>query len=206
MNRAPILIAATSLLALTACGQGDGSRGDTADNSAYDTVQPEMAGNEVDTVDVAGIVDTPSALPDAVTGDIIAIAQQAGDFTTFISVIESAGLTETLEGPGPFTVFAPTDDAFAAMPEGALDDLRRPANREKLVSLVEYHVLPARVTTGDISKEIPSPATVQGEGIALETTAEGKVMAGGANIVTADIIASNGVVHIIDKVIMPPVE
>ncbi len=205
MNRAPMPIAAASLLALAACGQGGDNLSDDVpiNNGAYDTVQPEIAGETVG-VGRPGSTFAPAPLPDVVTGDIIQIAQQAGDFTTFVNAIESAGLTEMFEGPGPFTVFAPTDEAFAALPDGQLDEYMRPANREKLIALIEYHVLPAHVTTGDVALDVPSPATVQGATLMLETTTEGVVMAGGAKIVTADIQASNGVVHIIDEVITPP--
>lgn len=208
MLRASVFLTATSFLALAACG-GETDNELAADN-AYDTIQPELPSETGVTDEMAGVGDasvasTPAApLPDVITGDIIDVAQGAGDFTTLVSAIESAGLTARLEGPGPFTVFAPTDEAFAALPEGALDELMQPANKEKLVALVEYHVLPSRVTSEDVAKDVPSPATVQGAAMTLETTEDGKVMAGDAHVVTPDIMATNGVVHIVDKVLMPP--
>lgn len=212
MIRASVFLTATSFLALAACGGDNYAAGDNGDeivaDNTYDTIQPDLSSEPGVTGEVsadASVASTPATpLPDVITGDIIDVAQGAGDFTTLVSAIESAGLTDKLEGPGPFTVFAPTDEAFAALPEGALDDLMKPENKEKLIALVEYHVLPARVTSEDVSKDVPSPATVQGAAMTLETTEDGKVMAGDAHIVTPDIMATNGVVHIVDKVLMPP--
>lgn len=201
------LIAASGFLVVAGCGNGEefaraGTNG-SHEPGAYDTVQPDMTTREPRSMDIVS-EPPPTPLPDAVTGTIVQVTEQAGDFRTLTSALEAAGLKEMLQGPGPFTVFAPTDAAFDALGEGALEDLMRPANREKLVALLEYHVLPARITTGDVAKDVPSPATIQGGTLPLQATENGKVEAGGARIVTADIMASNGVVHIVDKVLMPP--
>lgn len=137
----------------------------------------------------------------AVPMGIVDAAALKGGFTTLASAIESAGLTETLQGPGPFTVFAPTDDAFAALPEGVLNALLDPANKETLVAVLLHHVLPAKVpaadvTTGDVT-------TVGGTTLAVSVEG-GTVKVGGATVTAADILAGNGVIHQIDTVLVPP--
>lgn len=134
-------------------------------------------------------------------GDIVDVAIEAGTFTTLAAALAAADLVTTLEGEGPFTVFAPTDDAFAALPEGLLDALLLPENVEVLRSILTYHVVSgevfaADVTTGDVT-------TVEGSTFAVDTSA-GVVINGSANVTATDIAASNGVIHVIDAVILPP--
>lgn len=133
--------------------------------------------------------------------DIIDTAKGAGNFTTLLAAVEAAGLTETLKGAGPFTVFAPTDAAFAALPAGTVEDLLKPENKAKLASILTYHVLPAKVMSTDLSEGLKA-ATVQGAEVTI--TLEGGAKVNGAVISTADIEASNGVIHVIDSVILPP--
>ncbi|WP_372604135.1 fasciclin domain-containing protein [Actibacterium sp.] len=133
--------------------------------------------------------------------DIVDTAVGAGSFTTLVAAVQAAGLVDTLKGEGPFTVFAPTDDAFAALPEGTVDMLLKPENKDMLVSVLTYHVVPGKVMSGDLSHNMMA-ATVQGSEITVMT--EGKVMVDNAHVVTADIGASNGVIHVIDAVLMPP--
>lgn len=213
MRHATLLLATGSAFALAACGQSDntefaGNDPGLADPGVYDTTQPAMENDGATATDddfVGTEADTPpSPLPDALTGNIIEVANEAGEFSTFVNLVQEAGLTMKLEGPGPFTVFAPTDDAFAALPEGATDELLQPANRGDLVSLLEYHILPGNVTAGEISADGPAPATVDGRSLKLTSAEDGSVMAGEAKVVTADIKASNGVIHIVDKVLTPP--
>lgn len=132
--------------------------------------------------------------------DIVDIAVEAGSFTTLVAAVQAAGLVETLKGDGPFTVFAPTDDAFAALPEGTVEDLLKPENKDQLTAILTYHVVPAKVMSGDLSNDM-SAATVQGGEVKIMT--DGGVTVNGANVVTADIEASNGVIHVIDAVILP---
>lgn len=132
--------------------------------------------------------------------DIVDTATEAGDFSTLLAAAEAAGLVETLKGDGPFTVFAPTDDAFAALPEGTVDTLLMPENRDQLTSILTYHVVPGKVMSGDLSDGMTAE-TVQGSEVTIDT--EGGVTVNDANVVTADIEASNGVIHVIDGVIMP---
>ncbi|QFT91537.1 Immunogenic protein MPT70 precursor [Roseovarius sp. THAF9] len=132
--------------------------------------------------------------------DIVDTAAEAGDFSTLLAAAEAAGLVETLKGDGPFTVFAPTDEAFAALPEGTVDTLLMPENKDQLTSILTYHVVPGKVMSGDLSDGMAAE-TVQGSEVTIGT--EGGVTVNEANVVTADIEASNGVIHVIDGVIMP---
>ena len=131
--------------------------------------------------------------------DIVDTAVDAGSFTTLVAAVEAAGLVETLKGEGPFTVFAPTDEAFAALPEGTVDSLL--ADPEALAAILTYHVVPGKVMSTDLSDGMMA-ATVNGADITIGTM-DG-VTVNGANVVTADIEASNGVIHVIDAVILPP--
>lgn len=133
-------------------------------------------------------------------GDIVSVASGAGSFGTLVTAIQAAGLVETLQGEGPFTVFAPTDEAFAKIPKTDLDALL--ADKEKLVAVLTYHVVPGKVMAADVV-ELDSAKTVQGQSIAIET-ADG-VTVDGAKVVKTDILATNGVIHVIDTVIIPKV-
>ncbi len=132
--------------------------------------------------------------------DIVDTAVSAGNFETLVAAVQAAGLVDTLKGEGPFTVFAPTDDAFAALPDGTVENLLKPENKDQLTAILTYHVVPGKVMSGDLSNGMTA-ATVEGSDVTIMT--EGGVMVDGANVVTADIEASNGVIHVIDGVIMP---
>ena len=132
--------------------------------------------------------------------DIVDTAVDAGSFTTLVAAVQAAGLVETLKGEGPFTVFAPTDDAFAALPEGTVEELLKPENKDKLTAILTYHVVPGKVMSTDLSNDMKA-ATVEGSEVTIMT--EGGVMVNGANVTTADIEATNGVIHVIDAVILP---
>jgi uncharacterized surface protein with fasciclin (FAS1) repeats len=133
------------------------------------------------------------------TGDIIETAGAAGSFTTLAKAIEAADLTETLKGEGPFTVFAPTDEAFAKLPEGTLDALLQ--DKEKLAAILTYHVVPGKVSSEDVA-QLSVAKTVNGQDLKI-TAADDKVMVGNATVTQADIPASNGVIHVIDTVLLP---
>ncbi len=133
--------------------------------------------------------------------DIVDAAIAAGNFTTLVAAVQAAGLVETLKGEGPFTVFAPTDEAFAALPAGTVEDLLKPENKAQLAAVLTYHVLPGKVMSTDLSDGMTA-ATVQGAEVTITTGGGVKVNA--ANVTTADIEASNGVIHVIDAVILPP--
>ena len=133
--------------------------------------------------------------------DIVDTAVSAGSFTTLVAAVQAAGLVDTLKGDGPFTVFAPTDEAFAALPEGTVESLLLPENKDQLVSILTYHVVPAKVMSGDIAGKRAKVLTVQGD--RLSVNAKNGVKVNGAKVVQADIEASNGVIHVIDEVILP---
>lgn len=132
--------------------------------------------------------------------DIVDTAVDAGSFSTLVAAVQAAGLVDTLKGEGPFTVFAPNDDAFAKLPAGTVEDLLKPENKDKLTAVLTYHVVPGKVMSGDLSNNMMA-ATVQGGSVAIMT--DGGVSVDGANVTTADVEASNGVIHVIDSVIMP---
>jgi uncharacterized surface protein with fasciclin (FAS1) repeats len=131
----------------------------------------------------------------------VEIAAGNEDFETLVAALKAADLVETLQGEGPFTVFAPTDDAFAALPEGTVENLLKPENKDQLVAVLTYHVLPGKVMSSDIAGKQMEVETVQGS--MLQIDAMDGVMVDGATVTTADIEATNGVIHVIDKVVLP---
>jgi len=133
--------------------------------------------------------------------DIVDTAVGAGQFKTLAAALQAAGLIDTLKGAGPFTVFAPTDDAFAKLPAGTVESLLKPENKAKLVSILTYHVVPGKVTAAEVVK-LKKAKTVQGQAASIKAKG-GEVMVDGAKVVKTDIIASNGIIHVIDSVIMP---
>lgn len=133
--------------------------------------------------------------------DIVDTAVAAGSFNTLAAALKAAGLVDTLKGKGPFTVFAPTDDAFAKLPAGTLDELLKPENKSKLLSVLTYHVVPGAVMSGEVVK-MASAKTVQGQSVKIASK-NGGVMIDNARVMTADVKASNGVIHVIDSVILP---
>ncbi len=133
--------------------------------------------------------------------DIVDIAVSAGSFNTLVAAVQAAGLVDTLKGKGPLTVFAPTDEAFAKLPAGTVEELLKPENRSKLQAILTYHVVPGQVTASDVVKLQNAP-TANGRALKI-ATADGKVMVDNATVVQADIMASNGVIHVIDTVVLP---
>lgn len=133
--------------------------------------------------------------------DIVAVAAGAGQFNTLVTAVKAAGLVETLQGEGPFTVFAPTDEAFAKLPAGTVESLLKPENRDQLVSILTYHVVPGRVMADQVTK-ITEAKTVNGASMAIGVV-DGNVRVDNATVIKTDIAASNGVIHVIDTVVMP---
>ena len=168
-------VAIAAALTLAACGSDDEASEDTV---AEDTVAEEVVAD----------------------GDIVAVASGNPDFSTLVAALSAAGLVETLQGEGPFTVFAPTDAAFAALPEGLLEKLLLPENIAVLTAILTYHVVPGKVMSTDVTAG--DVATVEGSTIAITT--DMGVMVNGANVVAVDVAANNGVIHVIDAVIVPP--
>ena len=168
-------VAIAAALTLAACGSDDTASEDTV---AEDTVAEEVVAD----------------------GDIVAVASGNPDFSTLVAALSAAGLVETLQGEGPFTVFAPTEAAFAALPEGLLAKLLLPENIAVLTAILTYHVVPGMVMSTDIAAG--DVATVEGSTVALTT--DMGVMVNGATVIAADVAASNGVIHVIDAVLVPP--
>ena len=137
----------------------------------------------------------------AQNNDIVETAVAAGNFKTLAAALEAAGLVDTLKGDGPFTVFAPTDEAFAKLPAGTVENLLKPENREKLKAVLSYHVVAGKAMAADVVK-LKSAKTVQGSTVKIAATG-GKVKVDNANVIKTDVSASNGVIHVIDAVIMP---
>jgi uncharacterized surface protein with fasciclin (FAS1) repeats len=213
------LIAATSILA--ACGSDaadtdapssapaidEPAGSDAAEPVATDAAEPEAtdAAEPVatDAGEPAGTDPAEPAGTDAAgePGTIVDVAVGAGTFNTLVAAVGAADLAETLSGEGPFTVFAPTDDAFAALPAGLVDALLLPENKEALTAILTYHVLAAEVPSSAVTAG--PVATVQGEEIEISVEG-GTVMVNDATVIAVDVEASNGVIHVIDQVLVPP--
>ncbi|MGE3363593.1 MAG: fasciclin domain-containing protein [Rhizobiaceae bacterium] len=146
---------------------------------------------------LAFAVSTPAAH----AADIVDTATSNGSFKTLVAAVQAAGLVDTLKGAGPFTVFAPTDEAFAALPAGTVEDLLKPENKDKLTKILTYHVVSGKVMAGDL-KDGMKAATVAGPEVTIDL--DNGAMVNEAKVVTADVAADNGVIHVIDKVLMPP--
>jgi uncharacterized surface protein with fasciclin (FAS1) repeats len=143
-----------------------------------------------------------TAMPAAAKADIVTTAVAAGQFKTLAAALQAAGLVDTLKGPGPFTVFAPTDDAFKKLPAGTVETLLKPENKAKLTAILTYHVVAGKVMAADAMK-LTTAKTVEGASLKI-SVAGGTVMIDNAKVTKADIDCTNGVIHVIDSVLMPP--
>ncbi len=133
--------------------------------------------------------------------DIVDTAIGAGSFNTLVAAVDAAGLVETLKGPGPYTVFAPTDEAFAKLPGGTVESLLKPENKDQLVAILTYHVVPGKTMSADIAGKTLQVASVQGQKLGID--ARDGVNVDNAKVVKADVEASNGVIHVVDTVLLP---
>jgi uncharacterized surface protein with fasciclin (FAS1) repeats len=133
--------------------------------------------------------------------DIVTVAQSTGQFQTLLAAAQAAGLVDTLRGAGPYTVFAPTDAAFAALPAGTVERLLRPENRHELRDILTYHVVPGRIAAADLAGQTAAPVTANGQVLAVD--GRSGVRVNGASVIQADVAASNGVIHVIDEVLLP---
>ena len=149
----------------------------------------------------AGMAVVAMASP-AVAADIVDTASSNGSFTTLVAAVKAAGLADTLKGPGPFTVFAPTDEAFKKLPAGTVENLLKPENKAQLTKILTYHVVPGKVMAADIKGKATNAKTVEGSNLAIDATGSA-VKVGNASVSAADVTASNGVIHVIDTVVMP---
>jgi uncharacterized surface protein with fasciclin (FAS1) repeats len=152
-------------------------------------------------ITVVALLPLALASVSAKADDIVDTAIAAGQFSTLVAAVQAAGLVDTLKSEGPFTVFAPTDAAFAALPEGTVENLLKPENKDQLVAVLTYHVVAGKVMSADIAGKTMEVDSVQGS--AISVNAMNGVMVDNANVVTADIETSNGVIHVIDAVILP---
>lgn len=150
---------------------------------------------------LAALMALPAGAALANSKDIVDTAAGAGKFNTLVAAVKAAGLVDTLKGAGPYTVFAPTDEAFAKLPKGTVEDLLKPENKDKLAKILTYHVVSGKVMAADIKGKKEAVKTVEGSNLAVDATSGVKI--NDANVVTADVAASNGVIHIIDTVVMP---
>jgi uncharacterized surface protein with fasciclin (FAS1) repeats len=146
---------------------------------------------------VAGVM----SISQAYAADVVDTAISAGSFKTLVAAVQAAGLVATLKGTGPFTVFAPTDEAFAKLPAGTVEDLLKPENKAKLVAILTYHVVPGKVMAADVGGKETMAKSV--EGSEIDINGMDGVMVDNAKVIQADIAADNGVIHVIDTVIMP---
>lgn len=185
MRRTAIaVVAVAAALTLSACSSSS-DEATTAESSAA--------------VEESAIAEGDEMVGETSPGTIVEVASANPDFSTLVAAVSAAGLVETLSGEGPFTVFAPTNEAFAALPPGVLDALLLPENKDALVKILTYHVVPGTVLAADITDG--DVATVEGQNVTL-STANG-VTVNGATVVTADVLADNGVIHVIDAVLVP---
>lgn len=141
------------------------------------------------------------AVPADTTPDIVDAAVDAGSFSTLVAAVQAAGLVETLKSPGPFTVFAPTDAAFAALPAGTLDSLLLPQNQDQLVEILTYHVVPGRAPAAQLTGTFGTLTTVEGRAVRVD--GRNGVRINDTSVITADVITSNGIIHAIDGVLLP---
>lgn len=182
---------ALAIVGFTACGP---SAEEKAAAAAQATADSTAAAQEMqDSIAAAEAAAMPK--------DIVAVAMAAGNFNTLATALQAAGLVETLQGAGPYTVFAPTDEAFAKLPAGTVENLLKPENKEQLVKILTYHVVSGKVMAADVAG-ITEATTVNGKK-AKVTASDAGVMIDKANVTGTDIEASNGVIHVIDQVLMP---
>ena len=146
-----------------------------------------------------GVTDLAKA--ESMEKDIVEVAASVGSLKTLIAAAQAAGLVEALKGQGPLTVFAPTDEAFAKLPAGTVENLLKPENKDKLTAVLTYHVVPGRVTAGEVVN-LSSAKTINGRALQISSM-DGKVMIDNARVTATDIMASNGIIHVIDSVVLP---
>lgn len=170
--------------------------GEAAPAAVEETAPAEAMDSEAPSAEMEDSSDASAA-----EGTIVEVASANDSFKTLVAAIKAAELAETLSGDGPFTVFAPTEEAFAALPPGTVDTLLKPENKETLIKILTYHVVPAKAVSTDL--ESGDVTTVAGDPVKV-TVESGAVTVNNANVVQADVMGSNGVIHVIDKVLLPP--
>ncbi len=209
-----LLAAVSSAAVLAACEPSEPTATDTTEDPAQveavapetDTTETVQVPDETVTTEAIATEETDTSVTEATSETeetIVAIASGDSTFSTLVAAIEAAELAETLSGEGPYTVFAPTDEAFAALPEGTVEELLKPENKDKLIQVLTYHVVPAKVLSTDI--QAGPVETVQGEALAITVDpGTNEVKVNDSTVVKTDIVGSNGVIHVIDGVVLPP--
>ncbi len=155
----------------------------------------------VPAIGLAACANTSKQSASAPKADIVDTAVSAGSFKTLVAAVQAADLVDTLKADGPYTVFAPTDAAFAKLPDGTVDSLLKPENKDKLVQILTYHVVPGKIMSSDIAGKQLAAKTVEGQNLKVDATQSVKI--NNATVTTADVEASNGVIHVIDTVLLP---
>ncbi len=155
----------------------------------------------VPAIGLAACANTKTKTASAPEADIVDTAVSAGSFKTLVAAVQAADLVETLKAEGPYTVFAPTDAAFAKLPDGTVETLLKPENKDKLVQILTYHVVPGKIMSSDIAGKQLAAATVEGQSLKVDATQGVRI--NNASVTTADVEASNGVIHVIDTVLLP---
>jgi len=197
----PGSVKAVDVVKLKYAGTVNGQRIDIKVDGAKVTVD----GAAVTATDIAcsnGVIHVIDSVILPVDGTVVDVAVKNGSFNTLVAAIKAAGLVETLSGKGPFTILAPTDEAFAKLPPGTLEMLLKPENKKQLVDILTYHVVPGVAAYSDSVAKMTEVPTVLGSPVAVKVV-DGKVMLNGATVVAADVEASNGVIHVIDAVLLP---
>lgn len=196
------LISVGSLVALSACNQP------TAQNTTPQQAEESPVASTPSAAEVQSTTTAP-ATPSTTTttqsqnlAELAQAANSAGSYTTLFKAVQAAGLTDQLTKKGPYTVFAPNDAAFAALPKGTLENLLKPQNKQRLAKVLAYHVVPGKVTSSQLKSG--KVKTVEGQSVTVKVTGGSQVGVNNANVLQADIPATNGVVHTIDKVLLPP--
>jgi uncharacterized surface protein with fasciclin (FAS1) repeats len=187
-----------AMFAASACSSADAQKMADKTNEKV----KEEANEEVEEQKAEGEAAANAAAEEATTVDVAETLVKTGNHTTLRAAVDAAGLTQTLKGAGPFTVFAPTDDAFKALPAGTVEELLKPENKEKLAGILTYHVVPAKVMAADVATM--EADTVNGAKASVVVAEDGAVTYAGATVTETDLNATNGVVHVIDAVVMPP--
>jgi uncharacterized surface protein with fasciclin (FAS1) repeats len=194
-------VKAADVVKLKHAGTVNGQRVDIKVDGAKVTVD----GAAVTATDIAcsnGVIHVIDTVMLPVDGTVVDVAAKNGSFNTLVAAIKAAGLVETLSGKGPFTILAPTDEAFAKLPAGTLEMLLKPENKKQLVDILTYHVVPGVAAYSDAVVKMSEVPTVLGSPVAVKVV-DGKVMLNGAKVVAVDVEASNGVIHVIDTVLLP---
>lgn len=193
-----IAILSLSLLAASACSS-EHTVPDADAMAAEASAEAKEEGAEIEEEAKEEIAEAAHA---ATTVDVVDTAVAAGEFTTLVAAVTAAELADDLKGEGPFTVFAPNDAAFKALPAGTVEELLKPANKAKLVSLLQYHVVPGKMVAADVKPG--EVETLNGTKVAIKLAEDGSVLYGGSKVIATDIDATNGVIHVLEAVAMPP--